>query len=199
MCGCQDGRVGAECGHENYARYLNMSLLRDEFAPMQSLTQSKKKRSLACRRGGMPAGVPANAARLTMHDIRDAAKERQSKRAAAKSANDTERKRYLRKAFSSPERESLEQATKKARVERQQRANIMLDISRGLENVADVPILYRALHLCRDNRLVYEEAQKRELRIGWKVQEIKNTSTFPGAVVLAEVLLAQWAAEKRKC
>ena len=51
----------------------------------------------------------------------------------------------------------------------------------------------------QDTRLVYAEALKREFRIGWKVQEIKNTSTFPGAVALAKVLLAQWAAEKRKC
>ena len=28
VCGCQDGRVGAECGHENYVRYLKLKLLR---------------------------------------------------------------------------------------------------------------------------------------------------------------------------
>ena len=144
----------------------------------------------------MPAGVPANAARLTMDDIRDAAKERQSKRAAAKSANDTERKRYLRKAFSSPERESQEQATKKARVERQLRANIMLDISRGLENVADIPKIYKALHLCKYTRVVYAEAKNSEFRIGLKVQKIKNTSTSAGTTALAKALLEQWSAEQ---
>ena len=60
----------------------------------------------------------------------------------------------MRRAFSSPERESQERATKKARVERQQRATTMLDISRGLENVADVPKLYKALHLCKDTPAV---------------------------------------------
>ena len=196
VCGCQDGRVGAECGHENYVRYLKHQLLRDEFAPMRSLTQSKTKRNLACLNRGRPPGLPTNSARWTMNDVRDAAKARQAKREAKKDASDTQRKCCLRKAFSSPERESQERATKKARVERQQRATTMFDISRGLENVDDVPNVYKALHLCKDTRIVYEEARNSEYRIGLKVQNIKKTSTSAGAKVVAKALLAQWSAEK---
>ena len=100
------------------------------------------------------------------------------------------------KAFSSPERESQERATKKARVERQQRATTMLDISRGLENVADVPNVFNALHQCKDSRLVLEEATNSEFRIGRKVVEIKNTSICAGTTALATALLEKWSAEK---
>jgi len=117
------------------------------------------------------------------------------------------------KAFSSPERESQERATKKARVERQQRATIkratkkarverqqratiMLDISRGLENVADVPNLFKALHLCIDSRLVFEEAKNTEFLIGRKVQKIRKTSTCAGATALATALMKKWSDEK---
>ena len=102
----------------------------------------------------------------------------------------------MRRAFSSPERESQERATKKARVERQQRATTMLDISRGLENVADVPNVFNALHQCKDSRLVLEEATNSEFRIGRKVVEIKNTSICAGTTALATALLEKWSAEK---
>ena len=131
-----------------------------------------------------------------MHDVRDAAKARQAKREAKKDANDTQRKCSLREAFSSPERESQERATKKARVERQQRATTMLDISRGLENVADVPNVFNALHQCKDSRLVLEEATNSEFRIGRKVVDIHNTSMCAGTTALATALLEKWSAEK---
>ena len=81
-CGCEANMVGDECGHGNYIRYMRQSLLRDEFAPMKALTQSQKQRSLAV---GRPGSVPSNAARLTMQDIRDAAKQRLLKRLWARS------------------------------------------------------------------------------------------------------------------
>ena len=73
----------------------------------------------------------------------------------------------------------------------------MADISRGLENVADVPKLYQALHLCQDAGLVYDEALNSEFRIGRKVKKIKSTFTCAGTKVLTQALLAQWSDEKR--
>lgn len=169
VCGCQANMVGAECGHGNFIRYLRQTLLRDEFAPMKALTQSQKKRSVAV---GRPAGVPSNAARLTMQDIRDAAKERQAKRAAAKKSDEGARKRFLRAAFSSPERESVERTAKQAKDEAERRAKIVYDISRGLENVQDYSRVYRALHLCRDSRLLYEEALNSQFSIGKKIVKV---------------------------
>ena len=141
-----------------------------------------------------------------MQDLHEAAIARKAKREAKKDAADTDRKRCLRRAFSSPERESQERATKKARNERQQRATAMLDISRatamldisrGLENVKDVPRVFKALHLCKDIRLVLEEAKYIEFRIGRKVVAIRNTSTCEGSKALAKALLEKWSAEQR--
>ena len=132
-----------------------------------------------------------------MQDLHEAAIARKAKREAKKDVADTDRKRCLRRAFSSPERESQERATKKARVERQQRATAMLDISRGLENVTDVPHVFKALHLCKDIRLVFEEAKNTEFRIGRKVVAIRNTSTSEGSKALAKALLEKWSAEQR--
>ena len=124
------------------------------------------------------------------------AKERQANREAKQSAKDNERKRFLRKAFSSPDRESREQAAKRARITEQKRAKILLDISKGLENVGDYPKIYQALHQCRDSRLTYEDAHSPEFRIGNKVLKVKTSSSSPSAVALAKVLLAKWIAEK---
>ena len=72
----------------------------------------------------------------------------------------------------------------------------MLDISRGLENVADVPNVFNALHQCKDSRLVLEEATHSEFRTGRKVVEIKNTSICAGTTALATALPEKWSAEK---
>ena len=105
---------------------------------------------------------------------------------------------FLRKAFSSPDRESHEQAAKRARITEQKRAKILRDISEGLENVADYPKIYQALYLCRDSRLTYEDAQIPEFRIGNKVLKvIKDKSSCPSAVALGKLLMANWVAEKR--
>ena len=123
VCGCQDGRVYGECGHECYVRYMKSDFLRDEFAPMRTLTASKKIKTRnvldAVRRGrggrgGGPVDVPAKAALLTMEEICETDKQRRQKRLAEKSGKDTFRKRMLRRASSSPDRESQEQAKKKA-------------------------------------------------------------------------------------
>ena len=120
VCACQDGQVDGECGHENYVRYLKLDKRRDEFGPMESLTETKKKKKAS---PGTPPGIPPGpVARYTMEDIKEAAKERQAKREAKQSAKDNERKRFLRKAFSSPDRESREQAAKRARITQQERA-----------------------------------------------------------------------------
>ena len=72
----------------------------------------------------------------------------------------------------------------------------MLDISRGLENVEDVPHVFRAVHRCKDSRLVFEEAKSLEFCIGRKVVKIKNTSNCTATKTLATALLAKWGAEK---
>ena len=126
------------------------------------------------------------------------AKERQANREAKQSAKDNERKRFLRKAFSSPDRESREQAAKRARITQQERAQILLEISKALENVADSHKIYQALCLCRDSRLTYEDAQIPEFKIGYKIIKMtKDSVSCPSAVVLGKRILQDWIIEKK--
>ena len=94
--------------------------------------------------------------------------------------------------------ESHEQAAKRARITQQERAQILLEISKALENVADSHKIYQALCLCRDSRLTYEDAQIPEFKIGYKIIKItKDSVSCPSAVVLGKRILQDWIIEKK--
>ena len=183
-----------ECGHENYVRYINNLLIRDEFVTMESLTQSKRKQKAAGP--GRPAAARGRLACLTLEDIQFFAKERREKRAKAKSAADTNRKRFLRAAFSSPSREAEEAAAKRSRTE-EERRNDLLAISKELES-ANEQIVTKALHLCKDFRVSLQEAKlSRFGSIGSKVIQIKkNRSTSANVIALAKWLEKHWVLQK---
>ena len=167
-------------------------LIRDEFVTMESLTQSKRKQKAAGP--GRPAAARGRLACLTLEDIQVAAKERREKRAKAKSAADTNRKRFLRAAFSSPGREAEEAAAKRSRTE-EDRLNDLLRISSLLDSAND-EIVVKALHMCKDLRVVYQEASQRRFgTIGLKVIAIKKNSS-PSQVALALWLMNLWTEQK---
>ena len=91
---------------------------------------------------------------------------------------------------------SQKHAAKKARIELQ-RDKVLLDISKGLDNIQDYHQTVKILHFCRDNRVEYDDAQDNKFRIGFKVQMVKKKSAHPSAVALATILLDKWAAEKK--
>ena len=91
---------------------------------------------------------------------------------------------------------SQKHAAKKARIELQ-RDKVLLDISKGLDNIQDYQQTVKILHFCRDNRVEYDEAQDKKFRIGIKVQVVRKKSEYPSAIALAKVLLDTWAAEKK--
>ena len=115
---------------------------------------------------------------------------------AQKSGKDTDRKRMLRRAFSSPDRESREHEMKKAKTELQQRNKIMQDIKDGLLDFHDHPKVVKALHLCLDSRLGIMEACNRDYNIGTTVHRIAEVRSLgPIVTTLAKKLIDAWYGE----
>ena len=186
VCGCRDGQVYGECGHECFVRYKKIKFLSREFDPMITLTFSKKNKT----RNMVDA---ARGALLTLEEIRETDKQRRQQRLAEKSGKDTDRKRMLRRAFSSPDRESREHEMKKAKTELQQRNKIMQDIKDGLLDFHDHPKVVKALHLCLDSRLGLLEACNRDYDIGTTVHKIAEARSLgPKVTTLAKKLIDTW-------
>ena len=205
VCGCKDARVCGECAHENYVRYMILNLRKQEFAPMIHLTTFEENRTrnmfgnIRGSPGGMecgPADVPAKAARLTMEDIREADKQRNQKHATEEKGKDTFRKRMLRRTFSSPERESPEQARKKAKIELLQRAKNMRYIKNGLRRVRDGRKVFKALQLCLDSRLGVKDSLNEEYELGKTVGEMaEDRSLTESNRALARKVRDKWFVE----
>ena len=197
VCSCQDFMVGAECGHENYIRYVRLERLRDEFVPMKSATENTAAAKKRKTNAGGQVAMPSSAARLTMDDLREAARTRRERRAAAKAKGESERRQFLRRAFSSPSREEAEQANKNR--ERQARAKKLADVAVQLEKLTNPSALFKALHTLHDSRVSYKEAADKEKLIGWKVRKIKDTPSMdPATKTLASKLIERWVEEKRR-
>ena len=189
VCGCRDGQVYGECGHECFVRYKKIKFLSREFDPMITLTFSKKNKT----RNMVDA---ARGALLTLEEIRETDKQRRQQRLAEKSGKDTDRKRFLRRAFSSPDRESREHEMKKAKTELQQRNKIMQDIKDGLLDFHDHPKVVKALHLCLDSRVGIMEARNRDYNIGTTVHRIAEVRSLgPIVTTLAKKLIDAWHGE----
>ena len=131
-----------------------------------------------------------------MADIREADKRLHQKRAAEEKEKGTFRKRMLRRAFNSPDRESQEQARKKAKTELLQRAKNMQYIKDGLRRVRDRPTVFKALQLCLDCRLGVVDSLNKEYELGKKVGEMGEDRSLTESIrALAQKLRDKWVAE----
>ena len=102
---------------------------------MKSATENTAAAKKRKTNAGGQVAMPSSAARLTMDDLREAARTRRERRAAAKAKGESERRQFLRRAFSSPSREEAEQANKNR--ERQARAKKLADVAVQLEKLTN--------------------------------------------------------------
>ena len=83
---------------------------------------------------GRPVQLPASAALVTMADIREAAAQRRQRRQNGKEDAETGRKRFLRRAFSSPVREAEEQEKKRRKLTEEARKAMLVEMAGKLRS-----------------------------------------------------------------
>ena len=81
-----------------------------------------------------PEQLPARAALVTMADIREAAAQRRQRRQNGKENAETGRKRFLRRAFSSPVREAEELEKKRRKLTGEARKAMLVEMAAKLKS-----------------------------------------------------------------
>ena len=147
---------------------------------------------------GRPVDLPPRAALLTMDDIREAATAKRVKRAAAKAASDTKRRR-LREAFSSPTRMTQESEAKKARSTAERRAIVLVKVARQLADLNNYNMITAGLYGAHDAKVTLAEAKDRKYNcIGKRVWAIdSNPQILKANKDMTKLLLQAWCIEKR--